>query len=228
MADKRESYEHFREMWGHNRNLTDQELNELLAFEFEEGPSNVSEQVRRYFLKLKEEKPEKARKMWKKLNRVLEKGITGLDSIKEVCAGIYKFFSGFAIEYQGESYSMHNNQFGTVHELHTPPSTWKPNKESRLVQISEDEAEKLKLKLIDLARRGLPLSNDGYLMLTVPSSDGRITVKSHFELTPEGLEGQLQVPKESSHFSVRWGAIIGGNMSENGRQAYIRFYSKQD
>ena len=94
---------------------------------------------------------------------------------------------------------------------------------SKLVQLTEDESKEL--KPLDLSGRNLPLANDGSLMLVVQPSDGKpLTVDSPFNLLPESLEGQSFVPEESTRYYVRWGPVIGGNMFQNGKQAYVTFY----
>lgn len=73
----------------------------------------------------------------------------------------------------------------------------------------------------------VPLAGDGILRLLVkPSDGGRVTVNSHFEVTPEVLIETGYVPKEADSYSVRWGPVVGGNMLQNGKDAYISFYRR--
>jgi|SRR3989344_1823388 len=97
---------------------------------------------------------------------------------------------------------------------------------NKLVQITEEEAKRLKLVPIDLSKRDLPLANDGSLMLIAqPADGGPVTVNSCFELPPESLVNQQFVPEESTRYSVYWGPVIFSRMfSLKGRPAYIKFY----
>ena len=96
--------------------------------------------------------------------------------------------------------------------------------QTKLVQIVDDEATKLNLTSISLSEK-LLLSNDGKLMIMVkPSDGGQVTVNANYELSPEELENQPWVPKGTTHYSIEWGQVIGGNMFDNGKQAYLRFY----
>jgi len=113
-ADKRgaiSQYRHQQEVIG---NLTKPDIKELERFEFREGPSTIDQQVRRYYLKLKSDRPDKAAQMLANTAPILQKGVHSVYDVQELCTQLYKHWSGFLIRYQGESYTMHSSQFQKV------------------------------------------------------------------------------------------------------------------
>lgn len=111
---RQEAILHYRSREENIRNLTPLEISELEYFEFRHGPSTVDEQVRRYYLKLKSDRPEGAEKMAAETSPLLERGITSESDVEELCGALYKYWSGFLIRYNKASYTMHNNQFQKV------------------------------------------------------------------------------------------------------------------
>lgn len=114
-AEKRKyisGFRHYQEVLG---NLAMPEIEELEKFEFHVGASTIEEQVRRYYLKVKSEKPDKAAQMLEEVNPILKKGVSDLPDVEKLCRTLYNHISGFVIIHDGGIYSMHNNQFQTIH-----------------------------------------------------------------------------------------------------------------
>lgn len=99
-------------------NLTRHEIRELEIFEFYKGPQSVDEQVRRYYLKLKSIRPDKAIKMLAETQLILSDGINSVENIETLCRTVYKYYLGFLIHFNGESYSVHDNIFDKCSNLY--------------------------------------------------------------------------------------------------------------
>lgn len=112
--DRREGISHYRHQQEVIGNLTGPEIKELERFEFRDGPSTIDQQVRRYYLKLKSDSPDKAAQMLADTTPILQQGLNSLYDVQELCTQLYKHWSGFLIRYQGESYTMHSGQFQKV------------------------------------------------------------------------------------------------------------------
>ncbi len=112
--DRREAISHYRHQQKVIGNLTGSETKELERFEFRDGPSTIDQQVRRYYLKLKSDSPDKAAQMLADTAPILQQGVHSVYDVQELCTQLYKHWSDFLIIYQGESYTMHSSQFQKV------------------------------------------------------------------------------------------------------------------
>lgn len=90
--------------------LTKTEIKELEKLEFRQNLPSVDEQVRRYYLQLKSTNPHRADHMLADTQPLLNVGIKSVQDIETLCYKIHKYWSGFLISFNGESYSVHNNQ----------------------------------------------------------------------------------------------------------------------
>lgn len=84
--------------------LTEEEIRELSDFEYEAGPETVTAQLRRYYLKLKAEQPERADVMWDELPVIDDRVLTE-EEVIALCHILYRYWSGFIIYFQGKSYT---------------------------------------------------------------------------------------------------------------------------
>ncbi len=116
-AIRRQSKEQYQEQYRAQLqtlgNLTSQEIDELIGFEFK-GPSSVDEQVRRYFLRFKSEEPDSAAQMIAETDPILQEGIHSVDDVKTLCLTLYKHMSKFIICYEKTNYTATKDGFHTV------------------------------------------------------------------------------------------------------------------
>ena len=117
-TDRRVAINHYRNQMKTLGNLTRHEIRELEQFEFREGPSTIDQQVRRYHLKLKSENPERAARVLAETSPIISQGSHSIGDVEKLCRTLHGYLSGFLIRYGGESYSMHNNRFGTVSSIY--------------------------------------------------------------------------------------------------------------
>ncbi|HLC60136.1 MAG TPA: hypothetical protein VJJ52_01785 [Candidatus Nanoarchaeia archaeon] len=110
-SDRREAISHYRHQQEVIGNLTGSESKELERFEFRDGASTIDEQVRRYYLKLKSDSPNKAAQMMADVTPILDQGIHSLYDVQELCTRLHNYWSGFLIRYGGASYTMHTHRF---------------------------------------------------------------------------------------------------------------------
>jgi hypothetical protein len=78
-------------------NLTEEEIRELGDFEFETG-------ARRYYLKLKSEKPKKAEQMLADLPEIDDSTLTE-EQVMDLCHILYRYWSGFILTFKNQSYT---------------------------------------------------------------------------------------------------------------------------
>lgn len=86
-------------------NLTDFEIGKLVSYEFLDGTKTVRDQVDRYYLKTKSERPDKAENMQKKLDPLLSRGINTEQDIRQLFFVLNRYWSGIVISHNGKSYS---------------------------------------------------------------------------------------------------------------------------
>jgi len=86
-------------------NLNEVEIKEFGDLEFNEqqGLDTVSQQVRRYYLKIKSEDPQRAESMLSDIGDIDDATMEESDILK-LCANLHKHISGFQIYYKGEAY----------------------------------------------------------------------------------------------------------------------------
>lgn len=109
-SDRAEDEAQCRRVWKSLGNLTNVEIEELLTLEFT-GVSTVPQQIRRYYLKLKCEKPAEAARMWNAIPRSYRRRVTSKRAVKRLCAILYRFWRGFVISFNGRTYSVRREQF---------------------------------------------------------------------------------------------------------------------
>ena len=110
-----EEQAHWRKSWKTSGYLTEPEIEELLKLEFADVPLSVPQQLRRYYLKLKVERPAKATQLWNAIPRTYKRRVTSKKAVKRLCAILYKFWNGFVIQFGRRTYSVSRNQFYRIH-----------------------------------------------------------------------------------------------------------------
>jgi hypothetical protein len=98
---ERETEQNLRE----NGNLTAQEIQQLLTFEYRQGPANAEEQLQRYFLQLKDRNPTKAKAMQTDIQPLLTGGVKTVEDVRKACEILRKYWSGFVLYFNRESYT---------------------------------------------------------------------------------------------------------------------------
>lgn len=86
-------------------NLTEPEISELVDLEITAGPKNLNEQIRRYYLKLKSEKPEKAEQLLENLKEVKLDEPIKKEDISRIGGILRKYWSGYVIYHDGKIYN---------------------------------------------------------------------------------------------------------------------------
>ncbi len=84
--------------------LSKEEIQELVALEFEEEVGAIERQIRRYYLLLKKDSPEKAESMLCKIEIKKSQQKENEQDILDICSILSKYFSGFIIFWEGEIY----------------------------------------------------------------------------------------------------------------------------
>ena len=87
-------------------NLNDAEIAELIGYEFVAGPQTVKEQVSRYYLQIKSEKPHRAEDLKTAIGSIDESDshLQRADIVK-LCNVLDKFISGFVVHHNGRTYT---------------------------------------------------------------------------------------------------------------------------
>jgi len=85
-------------------NLTAQEIKQLMTFEWKQAPSTVEEQLQKYFLQLKDWNPARATALHAEIQPLLRRGVKTLEDVKAACEILRKYWSGFILVFNGESY----------------------------------------------------------------------------------------------------------------------------
>ena len=101
---KREAKTHFESMWRKRGNLTEDEIREYSNFEYELGPITITDQLRRYYLKIKEDDPVWAEQLHFELPTFKEEELTE-GTIITLCHVLYKYISGFVLVFHNQCYS---------------------------------------------------------------------------------------------------------------------------
>jgi len=104
MSGKEQSMERFRQFLVSTKNCSDEEICELVRFEYQQGAVTVTEQVRRYYLKTKSENPGRAEEL--RIATELFGDTLTIEEVGELCKQLYRFHRGFVIHYVGFSYTM--------------------------------------------------------------------------------------------------------------------------
>lgn len=95
--DKERGKKHFRQVFKKLGHLDRGEIEELIRFEFEKEASGLTEQVRRYYLKLKSEDPEVAERLFEEIQALGNIEDDPQKSTLEVYDVLKKYISGFRI-----------------------------------------------------------------------------------------------------------------------------------
>lgn len=98
----------FESRWRRAGNLTEEEIRELGNFEFETCPETIHAQLRRYYLKLKIQKPEEALRMQADMPKIDEEALTE-EEVINLCHVLYKYMSGFLLYFKGQCFTKSNS-----------------------------------------------------------------------------------------------------------------------
>lgn len=104
-----------RQQLGMTGNLSAEEVEELLNFEFVLAPDTVEKQIQYYYLLVKEFHPEKA-SLLKRATGVLLAQPRTPDVIRELCVELRQHFSEFFIRFEGKRYTISSSS-GVFSEL---------------------------------------------------------------------------------------------------------------
>jgi len=107
----------YRMMWKALGNLTADEIHDLAQFEFHLATAQLplSEQVRRYYLKVKSDKPDVAEKM-KQETRFISGRTEDMGLVEEICVVLYRFLSGFVIYFEKNGFTCTRGRFIDIRE----------------------------------------------------------------------------------------------------------------
>jgi hypothetical protein len=95
-------------------NLSRPEISELVGYEFDQGPSTVNAQVRRYYLKLKSEHPDRASAMLDAVGSISSDANLTEPDMHALCASLSRFCSGFVLNHGGEVYHKKGKGLGNL------------------------------------------------------------------------------------------------------------------
>jgi hypothetical protein len=112
-AERKEEMDYWRDLLKSLGNLTDVEVEELVGLEFADRLT-VSQQLRRYHLKLKSEKPAEAEEMWLAIPRSYKRRVTSKKAIKSLCVILCQYWNGFVLHFNGKTYSTSGGKFYRV------------------------------------------------------------------------------------------------------------------
>lgn len=108
MSTKENSKQRLKQGLQLTGNLTDEEIRELVHFEYEKPAVTVREQLRRYYLKTKSIHPKNAEQL-RQSTESFGDSLT-IEEIRELCNAVYVLHSGFIINHAGTTYTMASNQ----------------------------------------------------------------------------------------------------------------------
>lgn len=103
-AEKNRAKKSFVAMCRTLGNLTAPEIRELRAYEFVTGAKTVNEQVRRYYLKIKNNNSQIASNMINEMGTVANDIALTEENVRGICRKLHKYISGFLIYFQGKEY----------------------------------------------------------------------------------------------------------------------------
>lgn len=86
-------------------NLSAAEIRELADYEYGAGATSVAAQVRRYYLKIKSERPDQAERLKAAVGSVDADAQLSHNDLVRVCQALEKFLHGFLLHHNGRSYS---------------------------------------------------------------------------------------------------------------------------
>ena len=95
--EKQDAMDNARRMYASNRNLTNDEVEEYLGYEFVAGPVAIEDQVRRYFLMVKSQRPKKALQLLKETKPLLKRGVRTEQEVHDLSLVLARYISGFVI-----------------------------------------------------------------------------------------------------------------------------------
>lgn len=85
-------------------NLTGPEIRELRTYEFDAGAQTVNQQIRRYYLKVKNGNPGRASEMISEVGEIADDGNLTQEDVRSLCRTLQKYVNGFLIYFQGKEY----------------------------------------------------------------------------------------------------------------------------
>lgn len=97
------------ERWRSLRNLTDNEIKELSAYEFGRAPNVLRQQLRHHRLLLKVERPDLARAMWNKLSSVDYRNPTEV-VVVQCCHILSRYLSEVSLRFNGKTYTKNSQE----------------------------------------------------------------------------------------------------------------------
>jgi hypothetical protein len=86
-------------------NLTQPEIQEFVGYEFDRGPESVAGQMRRYYLMIKRDAPDRAELFQQQVGDIKIDAELGQKEVLKLCADVHRFVSGFVIRHDGKLYS---------------------------------------------------------------------------------------------------------------------------
>jgi hypothetical protein len=104
-ADKAEARERCARALKLMGNLTQPEIQEFVGYEFDRGPESVAGQMRRYYLMIKRDAPDRAELFQQQVGDIKIDAELGQKEVLKLCADVHRFVSGFVIRHDGKLYS---------------------------------------------------------------------------------------------------------------------------
>lgn len=92
--EKQEAMLRAKGMYAANGNLAPNEIEELVCYEFIKSPTTLEEQIRRYFLMVKRDSPERAARLLKEIRPLLKKDARTEQEIHDLSLVLARFVSG--------------------------------------------------------------------------------------------------------------------------------------
>ena len=96
-TEREEHMARFKEQLLSNGNLSPEEVDEFIRFEFVTGPSSVEAQVRRYYLMIKRDRPNKADQMMSEVSYLISKGFKDERDIHDISVVLTRYINGFVV-----------------------------------------------------------------------------------------------------------------------------------
>jgi hypothetical protein len=86
-----------RRMYAANGNLTESEIEEFISYEFIARPTTLEDQIRRYFLMVKSNRPEKAVLLFEETEPILKKDVGTDQKIHDLSLVLDRYIKGFVL-----------------------------------------------------------------------------------------------------------------------------------
>lgn len=108
---KERDIERYRRQLRLQEMLTHDEIDELVQFDMVIGPHTIEQQIRCYYLKIKNANHHRAAEMLRRAKDLLKEGDQDLYLVKDLCFLLHGYMGGTTLRYKNRSYAIQDRTF---------------------------------------------------------------------------------------------------------------------